>query len=206
LASHEAPRPVVIGISGASGAIIARAAVELLLERGYPVALTYTPAAAAVWQQEMDEALPTVVAAWQERGLVSYDVRDFAAPIASGTYPTSGMVVMPCSMSTVSAIAHGSSTNLLQRAADVTLKERRPLVVVPRETPLSAIHLENLLALARLGVVVLPAMPAFYLRPGRIEDIALFLACRALDALGIPDALRPGLRYSGSPDVDSRHR
>ena len=189
--------PIVVGITGASGAAIARAVVELLLDRGHSVILTATPAGAAVWQQEQPQPLPEVVAAWRRRGLTYYDVNDMGAPIASGTYATAGMVVVPCSMSTVSAIAHGASTNLLQRAADVSLKERRPLVVVPRETPLSVIHLENLLLLARLGVVVLPAVPAFYLRPTRIEEIVRFLAARTLDALGVPDALPDDLRYHG---------
>jgi len=189
--------PIVIAITGASGAAIARAVVELLLDRRRPVILTATPAGAAVWQQELPQPLPEVVAAWERRGLTYYDVHDLRAPIASGTFATAGMAVVPCSMSTVSAIAHGASTNLLQRAADVALKERRPLVVVPRETPLSVIHLENLLRLARLGIVVLPAMPAFYLRPTRIEELVGFLAARTLDALGIPDALADDLRYRG---------
>ena len=190
-------RPIIIGISGASGVAIARAAVEMLLDRRWPVILTCTAAGAAVWQQELELPLAEVVAEWQRRGLIYYDVQDLSAPIASGTYATAGMAVVPCSMGTVSAIAHGASTNLLQRAADVALKERRPLVVVPRETPLSPIHLENLLRLARLGVVVLPAMPAFYLRPRRIEEVVAFLAARTLDALGVPDALAEELRYRG---------
>lgn len=192
-------RPIIIGISGASGAAIARAAVEMLLDRRWPVILTCTAAGAAVWQQELERPLADVVAEWQRRGLIYYDVQDLRAPIASGTYPTAGMAVVPCSMSTASAIAHGASTNLLQRAADVALKERRPLVVVPRETPLSAIHLANLLRLARLDVVVLPAMPAFYLRPRQIEEVVAFLAARTLDALGVPDALAEDQRYRGPP-------
>lgn len=192
-------RPIIIAISGASGAAIARAAVEMLLDRRWPVILTCTAAGAAVWQQELDRPLADFVAEWQRRGLIYYDVQDLRAPIASGTYATAGMAVVPCSMSTVSAIAHGASANLLQRAADVALKERRPLVVVPREAPLSAIHLANLLRLARLDVVVLPAMPAFYLRPRQIEEVVAFLAARTLDALGVPDALAEDQRYRGPP-------
>ena len=144
--------PVVVGISGSSGALLGRRAVEVLGELGRPVHLTYTPACRQVWPEEVGHPLDDDLAQWRAR----YEVRvcepdDFRAPMSSGSFPTSGMIVIPCSMRTVSAIAYGTSSNLLERAADVTIKEGRRLVVVPREAPLSAIHLENLLRLARWG-------------------------------------------------------
>jgi 4-hydroxy-3-polyprenylbenzoate decarboxylase len=117
------------------------------------------------------------------------------APIASGTTPTNGMLIVPCSMNTLAAIAHGISDDLIRRAADVTLKEGRKLVVVPRETPLSPIHLKNMLTLARLGVTILSPEPAFYLRPQTLEDVVDFITGRALSALGIPEGLGDHLRY-----------
>ena len=189
-------KPIVIGISGASGSVIARQTMEALLARDVPVALVCSNDARLVWQEELDEPFSEALARWREHpGFTYHAIGDMKAPIASGTYPTAGMAVVPCSMATVAAIAHGLATNLLLRAADVTLKEQRRLVLVPRETPLSAIHLENLLKLARLGVVVMPPEPAFYLRPKGIEDVVSFKVGRILVALGIQEGLDPGLQY-----------
>ena len=188
--------PVVVGISGASGSILAQRAIEALLERDIPVIVTCSTAARMVWQEEMEEPFDSALARWQESSHFTYcPIDDLRAPIASGSTPTAGMVVIPCSAGTLAAIAHGLSSNLLQRAADVCLKERRRLVVVPRETPLSPIHLENMLALARLGVVVLPPEPAFYLHPASVEDIVEYIVAKALDALGLPDFVDRPLRY-----------
>ncbi|MFQ3593358.1 MAG: UbiX family flavin prenyltransferase, partial [Gemmataceae bacterium] len=115
--------------------------------------------------------------------------RDFRAGIASGSFLTAGMAVCPCSMGTISAIAHGTSSNLIHRAADVHLKERRKLVLVPRETPLGVVQLKNLLACAEAGAVILPAMPAFYTRPKRIEDMVDFVVARVCDQLGVEHQL-----------------
>ena len=188
--------PVVIGISGASGSILAKRAIGALLERDVPVIATCTSAARMVWQEEMDESFGSSLAQWQESPNFSYyPIGDLKAPIASGTTRIAGMVVIPCSTGTIAAIAHGISTNLLQRAADVCLKERHRLVLVPRETPLSPIHLENMLSLARLGVTVLPPEPAFYLRPKSVEDIVDYVVAKALDALGLEGFMGDRMRY-----------
>ena len=188
--------PVVVGISGASGSILAKRAIGTLLERDVPVIATCTSAARMVWQEEMEESFGSSLAQWQESPNFSYyPIGDLKAPVASGTTRIAGMVVIPCSTGTVAAIAHGISTNLLQRAADVCLKERHRLVLVPRETPLSPIHLENMLSLARLGVTILPPEPAFYLRPKSVEDIVDYVVAKALDALGLDGFMGDRMRY-----------
>ena len=188
--------PVVVGISGASGSILAKRAIGTLLERDVPVIATCTSAARMVWQEEMEESFGSSLAQWQESPNFSYyPIGDLKAPVASGTTRIAGMVVIPCSTGTVAAIAHGISTNLLQRAADVCLKERHRLVLVPRETPLSPIHLENMLSLARLGVTILPPAPAFYLRPKSVEDIVDYVVAKALDALGLDSFMGDRMRY-----------
>jgi 4-hydroxy-3-polyprenylbenzoate decarboxylase len=182
--------PLIIGISGSSGAALARRTVEILGELGVPMHITYTQASRQVWPDEIGRAIADDLAEWKARYHVRvFNPDDFRAPMSSGSFQTAGMLITPCSMRTVSAIAHGGSSNLLERAADVTLKERRTLTLVPRESPLSVIHLENLLALARLGVRIVPPMPQFYLRPTSIEEITDQLARRALAAHGYEEAL-----------------
>jgi 4-hydroxy-3-polyprenylbenzoate decarboxylase len=200
-ASGAGGPPLVVGITGASGALLARRAVEVLGTLGRPVHLTYTRACRQVWPDEVGGPLSADLAAWQERyGVRVFNPEDFRAPMSSGSYPTGGMLVIPCSMRTVSAIAHGASGNLLERAADVTIKEGRTLVLVPREAPLSAIHLENLLALARLGVRILPPVPQFYTRPQTADEIVDRIARRAIALLGIPEALPDHLRWRAGPE------
>jgi 4-hydroxy-3-polyprenylbenzoate decarboxylase len=183
-------RPVIVGVTGASGHLLADLCAQQLLAYGYPLLVVCTGPGRRVWHEEMQEDFSAAVARWAARGNVTqYNVNDVGAPIASGGLATQGMVVVPCSMGTVSDVAVGSGENLLERAADVTLKEFRPLVLVPRETPLSAIHLENLLKLARLGVRIVPPMPAFYLRPKTMHEAVAQLVPRVLSALGIPEAL-----------------
>jgi 4-hydroxy-3-polyprenylbenzoate decarboxylase len=149
-----------------------------------------TSSGARVWREELGSDFSAAVARWQERGDVTqYRISDIGAPIASGGLVTHGMLVAPCSMGTLSGIATGAAGNLLERAADVSIKEFRPLTLVPRETPLSAIHLENMLKLARLGVRIVPPMPAFYLRPNSVEELIDHLVPRVLAALAIPEAL-----------------
>jgi 4-hydroxy-3-polyprenylbenzoate decarboxylase len=180
---------VVVGITGASGHLLARLCVERLLDYGYPLLVVCSAPGRRVWHEELDQDFGTALKGWQARGAVThYNVNDIGAPIASGGLATHGMLVIPCSMGTAAAIAAGTADNLLDRAADVTLKEFRPLVLVPRETPLSPIHLENLLKLARIGVRVVPPVPAFYLKPATVEEALRQLVPRVLSALAIPEA------------------
>ena len=197
MSAHNSPaHPVVVGITGASGAVIGRALIDTLLERGRPVIALASNAARMVWQEELDESYNQAVARWIEHPhFRQYAISDLFAPVASGTFPTAGMVIAPASMNSIAALAHGMTPNLLLRAADVTLKERRPLVVIPRETPLHAVHLENLLTLSRLGATILPPEPPFYLKPLDIDGLVDFIAQRALVALGISPALPDALQY-----------
>ena len=188
--------PVVVGITGASGSLLARAAIDGLLEMGVPVVASASSAARMVWREEMDESFGAALERWTDSGgFTHYASGDLAAPIASGTFPVRGMAIVPCSMATAAAVAHGFADNLIRRAADVTLKERRPLVMVPRESPLSALHLENLAAAARLGVTVIPPEPAFYLEQETMGDVAAFVTQRVLLALGVIDALPEEMQY-----------
>ena len=205
MSQHKTNHPVVVGITGASGSALAGGVIEQLLAMDVPVVATASAAARMVWQEEIEESFGAALERWNDSGdFTYYPVGDLRAPIASGTFPTLGMVVVPCSMATLAAISHGLSDNLVRRAADVCLKEGRKLVVVPRESPLNAIHLENMASLARLGVTILPPEPAFYLRPQTIEDVVDFVAQRALTALGVTDALPPEMRYEGPKGVGSR--
>ncbi len=189
-------KPIIVGISGASGSLLARETVNELLRRDVPTIVVCSNAARLVWQEELTPSFNETLSEWREQpGFTHYPVGDLSAAIASGTYPTGGMVIVPCSMNSIAAIAHGLAGNLLLRAADVCLKERRRLVLVPRETPLHATHLENMLSLTRAGAVILPPEPAFYLRPQGIEDIVRFVVQRALVTLGVAEELPPDLQY-----------
>ncbi len=187
-------KPFVIAISGSSGAIYGLRLTRVLAELDYDLMLTVTDAARIVMNEELGMDIQDLSNADFLNGLFSpkaveriryYHYKDLLAPIASGSFHTAGMVVMPCSVSTVSQIANGASQNLLERAADVTIKERRKLILVPRETPLSAIHLENMLKLARLGVDIVPASPGFYGMPQKIDDLIDFVVGKVLDLLGV---------------------
>ena len=196
--SPDGPGPVIVGISGASGSVLARQTVETLLDRRARVALVCSNDAKLVWQEEMDEPFSEVLSRWSEDPhFTAYGIGEMKAPIASGTHPVRGMVAVPCSMATIAAMAHGLANNLLLRAADVSLKERRRLVVVPRETPLHAVHLENMLTLARMGVTVLPPEPPFYLKPRGVDDIVGFVVSRIMVALGLDDSLPRQYQYGG---------
>ncbi len=201
MASVNGHRPVVVGISGASGSVLARETVELLLSKAVPVVAVASSAARLVWTEEMDESFGEAMERWEGMGdFTHYPIGDLRAPIASGTFPTAGMAVVPCSMATAAAIARGHADNLLRRAADVTIKERRPLVIVPRESPLSVIHLRNLADLAVAGAIVVPPEPAFYLGQHTVDDVVVFLAHRVVKALGVIDDLPEHMQYSGPAD------
>ena len=194
--------PLVVAITGASGAPYAVRLLECLAESDRPVQLIVSSHGLRLLSTEMDidsvAALRERVGAkrW-DRVITAYDDNDRGAAPASGSALTSGMVICPCSMGTLSAIAVGASRSLVERAADVTLKERRPLVLVPRETPLSAIHLENMLRVTRAGAVVMPAAPGFYHRPAKVQDLVDFVVARVLDHVGVPHQLVS--RWSGEP-------
>ncbi|TYP50357.1 UbiX family flavin prenyltransferase [Thermosediminibacter litoriperuensis] len=184
----------VVGITGASGCVYGVRLIEELLKGKHEVYLLITENGDKVLKQELGvdtETLVTNFGEFEKYGgaLKHYDINDIFAPIASGSFKADGMVIIPCSMSTLAFIACGLSHNLLQRTADVFLKEKRKIVIVPRETPLSSIHLENMLTLSKMGAHILPAMPAFYQNPRTIDDMVNFIVGRVLDTLNIPNHL-----------------
>ena len=199
--------PVVVGITGASGAVMARPMVDALLRRDIPTVALCSNAGRLVWQEEIGEHFNDTLIEWQEHpAFTHYPINDLRAPVASGTYPTTGMVIMPASMNSIASLAGGLSGNLLLRTADVCLKERRPLVLVPRETPLHSIHLNNMLTLSRMGAVVVPPEPAFYLKPQSMEDIVDFVVARVFVALGLDQAMPEKMQYQGPEGgLDSPH-
>ena len=185
-----APLPVVVAITGASGAPYAVRLIQALVAAQQPVWLVVSSHGWRLLRTESGiadlAALRAHVGtdAW-DRWVSWHDDTDRGARPASGSARWAGMVICPCSMGTISAIAVGASRSLVERAADVALKERRRLIVVPRETPYSAIHLENMLTLTRAGAIVMPASPGFYHRPARIEELVDFVVARILDQLGV---------------------
>ena len=196
---------LVVALTGASGAPYGLRLLDVLLAAGRTVHMTVSPAATEVLVAETGRTLdldrfdPRALfgdAAPDTSRLHYHHHRDFRAGIASGSFQTAGMVICPCSMGTVAAVAHGLSQNLIHRAADVHLKERRKLVLVPRETPLGVVQLRNLLACAEAGAVVLPAMPAFYTRPQGVADMVDFVVARVCDQLGVEHRL---LKRWGEP-------
>jgi len=194
----------VLAITGASGAPYTLALLRELCRTGRPVHLTISESGAQVFREELGIQLtlkafdPTVLPGVDPTSIRYHHHRDFNAGIASGSFRTAGMVVSPCSMSTLASIAHGITTNLITRAADVHLKERRKLILVPRETPLSLIHLENMAAVTRAGALVLPAMPGWYHRPSSLDDLIRFIVTRICDQLGVVDD--HAQRWGGSAD------
>ncbi|MEO8201880.1 MAG: flavin prenyltransferase UbiX [Gemmatimonadota bacterium] len=180
--------PIVLAITGASGAPYGVRLLEVLAGNRIPVWLVISSHGWRLLEEECgigDEAALRGATGGDWSSIRFFPDADRGALPASGSRRTAGMVVCPCSMGTVSAIAHGSSRSLVERAADVTLKERRKLIVVPRETPLSLVHLRNLTALAEAGAIVLPAAPGFYHRPKAVADLVDFLVQRILDQLGL---------------------
>lgn len=190
-----------VGITGGSGAPYALRLIDALVTIGHEVHAVVSPAGETVVQletgvnlrgtpREKETALKNAIEAAGKPGhLRVFDHRNLAAPISSGSFPSAGMAVIPCSTGSLGRIAAGISSNLIERAADVMLKERRPLVLVPRETPLGDIHLENMLRLRRAGADIVAAMPAFYHRPKTIADLVDMIVGRVLDRLGIENTL-----------------
>ena len=202
---------LVLAITGASGAGYGVRLLEVLLRAGRTVHLTLSPAATQVIEQELGRVVD--LNAFRPADLLGgpapadrvyyHHYQDFRAGIASGSFLTAGMAVCPCSMGTVAAIAHGLSQNLIHRAADVHLKERRRLVLVPRETPLSVVQLRNLTACAEAGAVVLPAMPAYYGRPQTLQDACDFIVGRVCDQLAVEHRLLRRWGQEGVPASDA---
>jgi 4-hydroxy-3-polyprenylbenzoate decarboxylase len=191
------PHPFVLAITGASGAVYARRLLEVLLRAKRHVHLTISPSGRAVLKQELGVEVDlnsfrpeSLLPAADLSGTLYYHRHDdFFAPIASGSHLTAGMVICPCSGSTLSAVAHGSGNNLIHRAADVHLKEHRKLIVVPRETPLSLVQIDNMKRVCELGGVVLPAMPGWYHGVESLSDLVDFVVARILDQLGVEHSL-----------------
>ena len=205
-------RPWVVGVTGASGTPYAARLVRALLDVGDPVDLVLSKASRLTILDETGQRIRDGrwredVSAWIGRdvdGVAYWAPTDFAAGPSSGSYPTRGMVVAPATTAAVSGIATGASKDLIQRAADVTLKERRPLVLLVRETPLRAVALEQLASLSREGATIMPATPAFYAGAKSVDDLVDFMVGRLLDQLGVEhDLFR---RWKGTPVDDDEHR
>lgn len=192
---HAPLTSVTLALCGASGMAYGLRLLECLLAAGLQVNLLVTQAAHLVAKQELGVALPARAGDLERQLSESLHARDgqlrvfgredWNAPVASGSNPADAMVVCPCSMGTLAAIAHGLSDNLIERAADVMLKEQRKLILVPREAPFSTLHLENMLTLSRMNAVILPANPGFYHQPQTVADIVDFIVARILDQLGV---------------------
>ena len=192
-------KTIAVALTGASGMPYGVRLIERLIESGVRVQLLYSQVAQIVARQEMDLTLPARAAdlqddfsrrfAAQPGQLEVYGREEWFAPLASGSNPPDAMVICPCTMGTLAAVAAGLAQNLIERAADVVLKEGRKLVLVPRETPFSAIHLENMLKLARAGAVILPPNPGFYNHPQSVQDMVDFVVARVLDQLGVAHQL-----------------
>jgi len=190
------PEPeIAVALTGASGAAYGLALVRGLVAAGRRVHVIVSAGGARVLREECGLSVnpkapdPMVLAPEAADGIIAHSFENYGASIASGSYPLGGMAVCPCSMGTLARIAAGTAETLVTRAADVCLKERRPLVLVPRETPFSVIHLGNMLRLARAGATILPASPGFYHRPREVEDLVRFVAARAMEQLGVPQDL-----------------
>jgi len=208
LTTRVKPQRIVVAITGASGARYALRLVRELLACEFETVLLLSRSGADVLHYETGLDWRGPVAAVQQRmrdyfaseHVVHYAHDDLFAPVASGSSAAAATIIVPCSMGSLGRIAGGQGSGLIERVADVTLKERRPLLVVPRETPLHAIHLENLLRLSRAGAVIVPAMPAFYQHPQTLEDLDAFLVGKILDLLGIEHQLFPRWAEAGDKE------
>jgi len=194
----EHPRRLIVALTGATGTAIGVRLLELLQDTGIESHLVMSRWARRTLVQETSYAIEQVEALATR----VYPPSDQGAPVSSGSFVTLGMVIVPCSMRTLAAIAHGLGDNLIHRAADVVLKERRRLVLAVRETPFNEIHLENMLKLARMGVVIAPPLPAFYSRPQSVDDIITYSAARLLDQFDVH--VEVPTRWAGLRPVRSR--
>ena len=204
------PRTITLAFTGASGLPYGVRLLECLLKAGMGVYLLYSQAAQIVARQEMELSLPARAKDAAEffstrfgavpGQLQAFGREEWFAPVASGSNPADAMVICPCTMGTLGSIAAGLADNLIERAADVALKEARKLVLVPRETPLSAIHLENMLKLSRAGAIILPANPGFYHHPQTVQDLVDFVVARVLDHVGVAHSLMPRWGEPGQVD------
>ncbi len=196
---HDQNQPIALALTGASGAAYGLRLLQVLIKSGRRVYLMFSQAGQLVVRMETDLDIPARAADAQdyladyykaESGqLRVFGRQQWTAPVASGSNPPQAMVICPCTTGTLSAVACGASRELIERAADVTLKEQRKLILVVRETPLSAVHLENMLKLARMGAVIMPAVPGFYYRPESVQDIVDFMVARVLDHLEVEHEL-----------------
>ncbi len=206
MTKHLNPKRISIGITGASGAVYALALLKQLVKHYDEIHIMFTEASRIVFATELDIALPQAPAKIEKTlaeltdckhsQITVYSKDNWYSPVASGSAAPKQMVICPASMGCVSAIATGASNNLLERAADVVLKERGQLIILPREMPFSSIHLKNLLTLSENGVTIMPAAPGFYNKPQSIEDIANFVVARILDHLGVETELNKPWGYS----------
>jgi flavin prenyltransferase len=202
----------VVGVSGASGVILAYKTIIELVMHGYHVDLVLSSYAAYTASLEMGKEFSTPkrfygqLPAEIQKHVTLHGNQDVGAAIASGSFQVKGMVIVPCSMSTVAAVAFGLGDNCLRRAADVTLKEKRPLIVVPREAPFGIIHLENLLKLAQAGATIIPPVPAWYNKAQTMEDVENFIVGKVLDALKIENEIYPRWKndIASEEDVDDQ--
>jgi len=182
---------LIVAITGASGVVYGKRLLEVLNEKKIETHLIVSKAAEKVIEHELKTSKKDL----EKLATQVYNVDDLDAPLMSGSFQTDGMIIVPCTMKTLAGLAHGYADNLILRAADVTLKEKRKLIVVPRETPLSVVHLRNLLEVAKLGVFVVPAMPAYYHKPKEIDDLVDFVVGKVLDCLSVEHRLFK--RWSG---------
>lgn len=192
---------IIVGITGASGGLYAVRLLKAALEAAVDIELVVTDYGKRLLIEECDLNLKSSeLHGWLDErygvvdrpgSITEHRIMDLGSPLASGSRPVHGMTVIPCTMKTLAGIAQGTSTNLIERAADVTLKERRPLVIVPRESPLNTIQIENMLRAARAGASIVPAMPAFYQKPRSFDELADFIAGRVLNLFGIEHELFP---------------
>ncbi|MDO9528870.1 MAG: flavin prenyltransferase UbiX [Syntrophales bacterium] len=175
----------ILAITGASGAIYAKTLIEYFHKEGLPLQCLISKVGEEVWKWEIGSP----IAGMLPPEITLYAEDDWWAPAASGSVKAEAMIVLPCSMGTLAAISQGLARNIIQRTADVMLKEKRPLILVPRETPFNTIHLENMLRLTNAGATILPAMPGFYHRPETVQDLVNFVVARVLDHLGLAHTL-----------------